>query len=310
MFDINTDRLLDELLAELTNNETSVTMDIEDLSVDNLLYILYRLSYIDKEFTLNSLSRALYKGYSKRGDNVREAIGYLLNPDDDNKPFIELLSTSINCKGLKDTYFKLTQYAIDEFKYCYIDNKITSLYKEMDALVIKDSHRYLSGYELAIAQHNSLNHYVAIDTLIKIANKERIPYKDKHEDTSIRIPNTRMRVEFDIILNYNKREYGVEVELNTTSPPLMDKKIRKHNLLAHKTGKYKRVIMAAPNERLLKLLKRKVEKSIESYERKRCRDNSLPPFQVEYIYLNISTINSRKRLRRYLKDNQRYKTIN
>lgn len=290
------------------NKDTSyetISMVIEDLSKENLLYNLYKAFYIDKIYTIRELRQGLREGYSRDNKVIKEAIDELLDIYNVDIPYIEIVKPDIHIKGLSDTYIKLSDLAISMFEGNELGDRISDLYEIMDTLDYNDKHKYLDGYSLAIAQHTSINHFSSIDNLSKICIKEKIPYRHKHEDTSIRINNRKLRVEFDLILKYNKRDYGVEVEVGTTSKQDMFKKLYKHNLLAINNNIHKRVIFAAPNKESLDIVKAKVNNTIKEYNKKRLFDSSLEPFIVKYIYLNISSINNKHSLRLFMSRNQR-----
>lgn len=295
--------VIDNTGLDIEEYETS--LETEDLSLDNLLYNMYKVFYVNKEFTIRALRRGLREGYSKNGDIIEEGIKILLGDNEFNFKYIEIVKPDIHIKGLSETYIRLTETSKEMIEANELGERIESLYDIMEELDYIERHKYLDGYSLAIAQHSSLNHFIAIKSLDNICSKENIPYKYKHNETSFRINNRKLRVEFDLVLHYNKRDYGIEVECGTTSSVDMFKKIHKHNLLAINNNIFKRVIFASPNKETLDIVKAKVKNTIKEYNKKRLLDVSLPPLIVKYTFLNISSLNNKKTLRLYMNRNQR-----
>ena len=85
------------------------------------------------------------------------------------------------------------------------------------------------------------------------------------------------------------------MECGTTSITDMNKKLYKHNLLYKNSAKYKKVIIACPNQKALEHTRNTVETVVKDYHN-RYADS----FYVEYIYINLSTVNCKNTIRKQL----------
>ena len=281
--------------------------EIKD-SFEVILFVLFYSVYVDKIVILEELKSRIKYIVNNDLNKYDKYMKRIIYDKDLEEGYIEVLHKEGCIKGYNKGYFKLSKAAINIFEMFSSSGDYDVIYDRMDNSDYIDRHKYLSGYDLAIAQHTSLSHYASIKYASEMLNKESISFKYKHHETVSKIPGTRLRVEWDLILGYNNKEYGVEVECGTTSNVDMDKKIWKHNLLTVNTkGKFNTVIVACPNKISLEKTKQNIERSINEYwlGYKRKDSKYKNPFKVEYIYLNLSTINSKNKIGKFIKESQR-----
>lgn len=221
-------------------------------------------------------------------------------------------------KGFREEYFDLKDYVKNFFWNNSSDKDIKYIIDKMDLMDIKNTHRYLTGYELAIKQHSSLNHFASIDYLAKICEKENVFHLLRHEQTRVRIKRENLKdgrydnnqgVEFDIIIKYNNKTIGIEVETGTTTKIDMFKKLLKLNLLYHTRKEFSSVIIACPNSEALAITKKKVELWLEEYNESYKSGEELYHIAIDIVYLNISTINNKNTFKKFLHNNINKKRV-
>ena len=274
---------------------SNTNIEIDNALINKAVLSLFYTTYVRKGTTVIDIEQGLIKDLCIQGECIREIIKVLINGDEDDVKYIEVIKSPSGVKGDNTRYYILTNEAIKLFQEAEGIEGYDKMYEDIERLNIKESHRYLSGYELAIAQHTSLSHFASISNLSKHLYDADIDYKYIHEDTQIQIPYVRNKVEFDLILTYNRKTYGVEVECGTTSITDMNKKLYKHNLLYKNSAKYKKVIIACPNQKALEHTRNTVETVVKDYHN-RYADS----FYVEYIYINLSTVNCKNTIRKQL----------
>lgn len=271
---------------------------------EKLRAILYLIVYYYQVCNLSEAYR-IYKEYNCNNKEVKEFLWEYEQLSNNKKRYINICTLKANSeiRGDFEGYFKLTDISKATFlisdKYNFIKDLI-----EMD---IDKKYRLIDSYTLAIKQHTSLKHYAAINHLYLKAAKENVEVKCKHDETSININcfvdyyyGNRRKVEWDLIMRYNNKQVGIEVELGTTSNSDMYKKVIKHHALSYEQNIYKDVIIACPNKKALDKTRDKIEKAIERYYVDDV-NNFHCSFCVRYYYLNLSEL-SNKSLRSFLNE--------
>ena len=167
----------------------------------------------------------------------------------------------------------------------------------------------IDEYSLGIAEHTTIEHFIAVKSLIKICNKEDIFYFNNFEDVKINLENEKIdfrfgnakRVEADLIIKYNKQWIICEVERGTTSLSDMKKKMNKIQTAVFKgveqytnKGFSNVVIVAAPNSKALEKTKAKIEKWEEDYDWRFSRGEVNKQRNIKILYINISSITTKK----------------
>lgn len=309
--------------------ENNINSYIDYISVDDktTLNVLFEVVYINKELELTALKDEIkifllrkYQqdiGVGVRGTGVRgvgiawvnkevdNIIDNLIYDKENDVSIIEVVEVSNNIKGKTIKYFKLTDYGKDLFWNPMNNEDYTYIYNILDKIDIFESHRYDDGYTLAIKQHTTLEHYHCINVLRRKCIEENISHSVGHESTRKKIDkgidNIKYRnnkaVEFDLIMRYRNKQIAVEVERGTTWITDMRKKIMKINELAKGNSKYRYVIVAAPNSIELKNTKDKIDISICGLEEEGIDIN------IDILYLNLSNINKKNTIRRFLNEN-------
>ena len=332
---------IEKELNDLIENDLYFKELIFEPKNPSILYIVYNAIYYKKIFNIRKLKAELMEGLEKRereymglgyGEELEQGIlkrikkevniiiKDLFSEADDNdySGMLEIKDYDNLVKNFKEEYFDLKDYMKDAFWASEDVEDIRYIMDKMNLMDIKESHRFLTGYELAIKQHTTLNHFAAIDSLSKICEKEKITHLLRHEQTRIRIKREKLKdtryinnkgVEFDLIIKYNNKTVGIEVELGTTSKENMFKKLLKLNLLYHTRKEFDTVVIACPNADLLIKTKKKVEQWIEEYNEEYKKGNESYHIAVNIIYLNISTINNNKTFKKFLHQNVNKKRV-
>lgn len=279
----------------LIKESTSIRPELI-LNKHKYIQSLFYTSYVKKCVTLKDIREGLEEVIGVKGTWGNDVIKMFIEGDDNDIKYINIIETDVNIKGNRDIYYDLTEDAKYLFnQYCNSDDGYQYIIEAIEKLNVLDSHRYLTGYEVAIAQHSSISHYGAIKNLADKLEEADVEYKSEHRDTQIKIPYTRNKVEFDLLLDYNRKTYGVEVECGTTSLSDMNRKLYKHNLLYKNSSKFKKIIIACPNAQSLEHTKSTIENVINNY-----KINYADSFHIEYVYLNISTVNKNNTIRKHL----------
>lgn len=332
---------IEKELFDLLENELYFKELIDEPKNPSVLYLVYNAIYYKKIFSKRKLKAELLERLIKRerelmglGDKegIEEGIRKrmeselniimkeLFNEDGDEQYSGMLESKGYDnlVKNFKEEYFDLKDYMKDAFWQSEDIEEIKYIMDKMRLMDIKETHRYLTGYELIIRQHTTLNHSAAIDSLARICEKENIIHLLKHEQTRVRIKREKLKdgrynnnqgVEFDIIIKYNNKTIGIEVELGTTSKDNMFKKLLKLNLLYHTRKEFDSVIIASPNSDSLMKTKKKVEQWIEEYNEEYKKGNETYHIAINIIYLNISSLNNTKTFKKFLHQNVNKKRV-
>lgn len=176
----------------------------------------------------------------------------------------------------------------------------------------KTTNRYskvIDAYNIGIAEHTSIEHLIAVKTLINICNRENIFLLDKFDDVKIQLNDIQVdfrfgnekRVEADLIIRNNRQWIICEVERGTTSLSNMKSKMNKiQTAISSAREKYTGkgfadiVIVAVPNLKALEKTKAKIENWEEDYDWRYGRGEVFRPRTAKILYVNLSSINSKK----------------
>lgn len=283
------------VVNDLTKDTTRIRTELISNKY-NYIQSLFYTSFVKKGITIKDIHDGLEGVTGIKGRWDSEIIKMFIDGDDNDIKYINIIETDVKIKGNRDIYYDLTEDAKYLFnQYCNSDDRYEYIIEAIEKLNVLESHRYLTGYEVAIAQHSSISHYAAIKNLADKLEESDVKYKSEHRDTQIKIPYTRNKVEFDLLFDYNRKTYGVEVECGTTSLSDMNRKLYKHNLLYKNSSKFKKIIIACPNAQSLEHTKYIIENVIKNY-----KSNYEDSFYIEYVYLNLSTVNKKNTIRKHL----------
>ena len=200
--------------------------------------------------------------------------------------YIEELNVKNEISGGSLTYIVdkpvATDYLVDNFD-------VLARYIELEKDVI------MSGMKKAINQHASIEHYIAINTLKKICEKENIKYFDAPEDLVLKLEKKEKKMrkaytksEFDLKLIYNQKKIYIEVERGTTTYYDMVSKMDKINMLLDE------VVFVCPNQKSLDATRSKIERWEEEYEDRLGRGDIDKIRNLKILYVNLSAIRFKK----------------
>ena len=285
-----------KLPDEIINHKNS---DIKKISILLLCVYYYQVCSLEETYRI-------YNHYNVSNKEVNK---FLFNDDKashknkTSSQYIIIAKENIGIRGAFEGFYKVT----GAVKATLLSNPLFNFIKDLIVSDIEKKYQYIDSYTLAIKQHSSIKHYVSIQYLYSKAVKENVEVKCKHDETSIDINcfvdyyyGNRRKVEWDLIMRYNNKQVGIEVECGTTSNSDMYKKIIKHHALSYEQNIYRDVIIACPNENALEETRAKINKAIDKYYKEDVEKFNCS-FAVRYYYLNLSQLNN-KSLRSFLNE--------
>ena len=296
-----------KLNQQQLNERQELLKSIElQLKEDGILLLFYALTYVN--LITKKEVRELFTAYGYRELDFNRVFDMAIREE-----AIAIVEYKKEINTTNTIYLKLTNKGKDmivsanKYKTLVKLLELKDIYKKKQCIVIDNDVE--DSYTKAINIHHNIEHFHCIYTLYNICKKENIVVEDVYKQISanvakdlrvFRYKNYR-RAEADLSIVYNRKTLFIEVERgNTNKEDMYDKLTKYQSLDRTNQPKMDVVIIAAPNKKDLDATRKKVKEWEEKYDYDYSVGNVHILRDLKFIYLNISDINSKKTLRKFL----------